>query len=251
MIEWPELDALLEELRADNDERWQAAQELRKQFEQLQTQLQVLAQQYDALHVHDALQALNDRLLSGMGTIEMVQSGVGIEYVAALVWPASFDPRVSADESTRQGLYRIEVWLGPGMQDGQPRIRIAGEKRLEAKLPTSTERFRAALLSVFRSPQFVARTATPEGSPSEGSPSEEAAAETAEQAQKPEPDGKPNAARLDAAAEECAEPAVAAARDTPTEPEPGASAGPPTEPGPAETDEAIPLGPATDTPSNS
>ena len=193
-MDWPELDALLDELRAGNDERWQEAQELRKQFEQLQSRLQVLAEQYTGLQVHETLQMLNDRLLSGMGTIEMVHSGVGIEYIAALVWPAYFDPRASGDDASKEGLYRIDVWLGPGMQDGQPRIRISGEKRLEAKLPTNTERFRGALLSVFRSPRFVAREA------GEREPEDEPAPETAASAGQ-EPEGAPAGAAATAEAE--------------------------------------------------
>ncbi len=34
---------------------------------------------------------------------------------------------------------------------------IAGSKRLEAVLPTSLERFRAALLAVFKNPAFLLR----------------------------------------------------------------------------------------------
>lgn len=214
-MEWPELDALLEEMQAEDAERWQAAQELRKHFEQLQPQIQVVAQQYETLQVQASLQALNDRLLSGMGTVELVHSGVGIEFIASLVWPAYVDPRGAAEESAKEGLYRIEVWLGPGMQDGQPRIRISGEKRLEAKLPTSTERFRAALISVFRNPRFAPR---------------EAPAEAPDQ----EPDGE-QAARSDEESETVG--AMPAASEGSTE------AGAPEQPSVTESEAAIPMGP--------
>jgi hypothetical protein len=155
MIEWPELDALVEELRAQHEERWRGMEELRTQLEQLQTQLQLVVQQVELLQVRETLRLLNERLLGGMGWIEMIESGAGIEYTAALIWPSVADPRAPAGEPDKQGMYRIDVWLGLSPEAAQPRVRIAGAKRLEARLPTSDERFRAALLSVFRNPRFV------------------------------------------------------------------------------------------------
>jgi hypothetical protein len=170
MNDWPELDALVQELQQANEERWRKTDELRQQISGLQTQLGVITQQFEALQVDGHLRALNDRLLGGLGSIEIVHGGVGIEYAAALVWPGHVHPRSDDEQPVEESMYRIEVWLGPGLDDGRARIRIAGAKRLEAVLPTSGERFRSALLSVFSNPQRMARPVSeeaPAGGPQE------------------------------------------------------------------------------------
>jgi TolA-binding protein len=159
MNDWPELDALVEELRNAQAERWNRIQELRQQLQGLQPHLEVLRRQFEDLQIDAHLRALNDQMLAGLGSVELVSAGTGIEYLAALVWPAHVHPHAAEEEADEGVLYRIEVWLGPSLQDGRPRIRIAGERRLEAVLPTSGERFRAALLRVFREPQRVERPA--------------------------------------------------------------------------------------------
>ncbi len=159
MDDWPELDALIQELREANEERWRRTDELRQQLAGLQPQLEVISRQFQDLRIDEHLRSINDRMLGGLGSVEIVQGGVGIEYAAALVWPGHVHPQGEADDSAQESMYRIEVWLGPGLQDGRARIRIAGSKRLEAFLPTSGERFRSALLTVFRDPQRVSRPA--------------------------------------------------------------------------------------------
>jgi hypothetical protein len=159
MDDWPELDELIQELQQANEERWQRTQELRQQLDGLQPQLELVELQFRALQVDEHLRLLNERALGGLGNVEVVHGGVGIEYAAALVWPPHIHPGVDGGQPDEEGVYRIDVWLGPGLQDGRGRIRIAGARRLEAVLPTSTERFRSALLSVFRDPQRVARPA--------------------------------------------------------------------------------------------
>jgi hypothetical protein len=178
MEDWTELEELAGELRQQDEERWKQLDELRQQFEALQPHVEVIKRQFSELEVDAHLHALNQRLLGGLGSVEMIHSGAGLEYIAALVWPAHVSPQAAPEGAAAEGAYRIEVWLGPGLQDGRPRIRISGSKRLEAVLPTTTARFRSALLSVFQAPQFIAR---PEGEPTE------AAAEPA-QAGEPEAD---------------------------------------------------------------
>jgi hypothetical protein len=175
MDDWSELDDLVNELRQQHEERWQRLDDLRQQFSALQPHVDVIGRQVSDLAVDDHLHAVNQRLLGGLGSVETVRSGAGVEYIAALLWPAHIAP-TAAPDAPGDGVYRIEVWLGLGLEDGRPRIRISGSKRLEAVLPTTSARFRAALLAVLKSPQFVATT---------GDAPAEAAAEPA---QHPEPD---------------------------------------------------------------
>ena len=171
--EWPELTELVEQVRTENGEGWQRTERLRQELGGLQPHLELVARQAAELDVEGHLRLLNEHLLAGLGNLESFHSGMGIERVTALAWPADLHPQPAGDQVTESGTYRIEVWLGPGLQDGRARIRIAGSKRLEAVLPTSPERFRSALLSVFRNPLFVA---SPEG------PAEPPAAEEPESA---------------------------------------------------------------------
>lgn len=156
MDDWSELEELVNDLEQRYEERWRQLAELRQQMAALQSHLEIIRRQFDELEVDAHLQALNQKLLGGLGSVEMIHSGAGIEYIAALVWPAHIVPQDIQDAS-EDGVYRIEVWLGPSLEDGRPRIRISGSKRLEALLPTSSNRFRSALLTVFQSPMFIVR----------------------------------------------------------------------------------------------
>jgi hypothetical protein len=173
MNDWPELDALYEELRQANEEHWKRTQELREQLSSLQPHLEVIASQFQELQVDEHLRAINDRLLGGLGSVEIVHGGVGIEYAAALVWPGHVHPQAEGQQTAPEDIYRIDVWLGPGMEDGRARIRIHGAKRLEAVLPTSGERFRSALLTVFRNPQRVPRPSSEERETNTPAPQED------------------------------------------------------------------------------
>src|SRR6476469_9128197 len=155
MDEWPELDALVEELHKAHEERWRTAQDLRQQLAMLQPHVEVLSRQFEELQVEAHLRLINERILAGLGSVELVHAGTGIEYLGALVWPAHVHPAEGEAQPSVGEVCRIEVWLGPNLEDGRPRIRIAGERRLEATLPTSPERFRSALLRVFQQPQRV------------------------------------------------------------------------------------------------
>lgn len=233
MMEWPELDALVDEIRVGNEERWRQTQELHEQLGQIQAQLEVVGRQYDELQVRQLLQEINERLLGGLGTLESMHGGKGLEFVAALVWPQHCDPRSMAAEQP-DGVYRINVWLGLNLQDGKPRIRISGAKRLQASLPTSVDRFRAALLTVFRDPEFLAnpqaaKHAEEDADVRETAPpadSAESEPQTSADAAAPQPTGrrKPQQNR-------------AVASDVP-------SAEDPQDAGVAGSDDAIPMGPA-------
>ncbi|MGI8549522.1 MAG: hypothetical protein ACR2PL_01820, partial [Dehalococcoidia bacterium] len=122
--------------------------------------------------------------------------------------------------------------LGPDLPTGRTRIRISGAKKMEATLPTSVERFRAALLTVFRNPQFVERrrqsTDREDGEPDVQSggtePDEDldAASTVAEETEAMQPEQPP------------------ASRDEQTQGE--------TPPGNKPADAAIEMGPASETP---
>jgi len=174
--DWPELAELIARIEEGAAEGWQRASQVRAQAAGLAPHVVGLAQQFVDLGVDVHLRQLNERLLGGLGSVELVEGGMGVERIAALVWPADIHPQPASSEAEQgEGLYRIEVWLGPGLQDGRARIRIAGAKRLEAVLPTSAERFRAALLSVFQSPMFVQRPPAEETDGDEVSTDEDAA----------------------------------------------------------------------------
>src|SRR4051794_33798656 len=109
MNEWPELDALVQELREANEERWKTAEELRQQLQALQPHVEVLSRQFEDLQVDAHLRLLNERMLAGLGSVELVHAGTGIEFLAALVWPAHVHPAETAHESSTGEVYRIEV----------------------------------------------------------------------------------------------------------------------------------------------
>lgn len=184
--EWPELTELVEQVRSDNAEGWQRTERLRQELGGLQPHLELIAAQFAELDIEGHLRLLNERLLAGMGNLESIHSGMGIERVAALAWPVDFHPQQTGEETARSGMFRIEVWMGPGLQDGRARIRIAGAKRLEAVLPTSAERFRTALLAVFRNPLFVASSSA-DGTQEEAPAQEQAPTQEQPPTQEPPP----------------------------------------------------------------
>jgi hypothetical protein len=151
---------LVAQIREENSVGWQRSMAVRAQASALQAHIELIAGQYDALQIENCLRDLNQELLAGLGNVELVHAGMGLERVAALTWPADIHPRASAEtERPEDGVYRVEIWLGPALEDGKAKIRIAGAKRLEAALPTSSDRFRSALLAVFHNPLFLARPA--------------------------------------------------------------------------------------------
>src|SRR5712692_7412077 len=111
MDDWPELEALIQELQQANEDRWRRTQELRQQLDGLQPHLELIEQQFRALQVDEHLRLLNDRALGGLGSVEIVHGGVGIEYAAALVWPPHVHPQVEGEQTDEECLFRIDVWL--------------------------------------------------------------------------------------------------------------------------------------------
>ena len=155
--DWPELAQLVSEIIELDAEGWRRSSEVRSQANSLSLHVAAVEQCFTELDIGSHLRILNERLLAGVGSVELVEGGMGIERIASLVWPSEIHPQPTPGSEQAAGMYRIEVWLGPGPQDGKPRIRIAGTKRLEAVLPTSSERFRTALLAVFQNPAFLPR----------------------------------------------------------------------------------------------
>jgi hypothetical protein len=128
----------------------------------------------------------------------------------------------------------VLLHVGP---DGRGRVRVEGEKRLEAPLPTSRDRLRRVLLGAIQAPKYVSRP---------GESTAVAKGETDATATQERTDGQPAserpAGRLEAEAD--TEPRREAGTDGPVpaaEPRPG---DPDDQPPPEE--QVIPLGPASD-----
>ncbi len=172
---WEELDALCQELHSIDGGGSEERARLQSQLEALAPVLEVIERHRQELAPVEALVRLRERVLGGAGVIQHTSFEYGLEHLAVLAWPAAADPR--PDRAGALGEYRIEVWLGVG-EDGRPRVRVVGEKRMQAGLPVARDRFRAVLLGAVRAPAFVA---LPEGEagPPPGEPSTEAS--TAEQ----------------------------------------------------------------------
>jgi hypothetical protein len=149
---WEELEQLCNELQEAGEAWTERRSRIDAERKAIQPVIDQLEQHYAALAVETALEEVREQLLGGAGVTQRMHSTYGLERLAALWWPAAVDPR--ADLATAEGEYRVEVWLGVSEQ-GRPRVRIAGERRLEAVLPVSTEKFRSALLSAVRRPAFV------------------------------------------------------------------------------------------------
>jgi hypothetical protein len=149
---WEELEQLCNELQEAGDAWTERRSRIDAERAAIQPVIDQLEQHYTALAVEATLEEVRGQLLGGGGMMQRMHSTYGLERLAALWWPAAVDPR--PDLAGKEGEYRVEVWLGVGEQ-GRPRVRIVGERRLEAVLPVSTEKFRSALLSAVRQPAFV------------------------------------------------------------------------------------------------
>lgn len=222
---WEELDALCRELEASAGPASESRAHLRTQLEALRPGLELLDRHYQELGAEEAMAQVRERLLAGAGVIQRIVFDYGLERLLALMWPAAADPRAELAEA--RGEYRVEVWLRMG-EDGRPRVRVVGEKRLEAPLPVAREKFRGVLLGAVRAPAFIAHPAAgeqPADAAAEAPPAEPAAAPEAEPAR---PAAGAEAPWAQAAAESEAPPATEEAR-----------------PAPPAADEPIPMGPAT------
>jgi|GEM_PF-2243228 len=155
--DWADLDtycALLQAEHADWQERITA---LQTQLGHLRPSLTTVAAQYAALGIEDDLIQLSDAVLGGVGQVQRLRLEFDLERYVAVVWPVSADPRPPFMQRHGSGEYRVEIWCGIG-PDGRGRIRVEGEKKLEAPLPTTRERLRRVLLSAIQAPKHVPPT---------------------------------------------------------------------------------------------
>lgn len=153
---WPDLDSYCEELRAEHTDWAERLDAVETQLSSLRSALAAVAAQYHILGIDDDLELINEHVLGGVGMAQSVRIGHNLERYTALLWPAAGDPRPSLVRADDDAEYRVEIWmhLGP---DGKGRIRIEGEKRLEATLPTSRERVRSVLIRAVQSPKLVSK----------------------------------------------------------------------------------------------
>ncbi len=154
---WTDLDAYCEQLRTEHGEWSERIDAIDTQLTALRTALAGIGEQYRALGIDDDLTLINERILGGVGMVQSLRIGHDLERYVALIWPAAGDPRPTMTRAEEEAEYRVEIWmhLGP---DGKGRIRIEGEKRLEATLPTSRERVRSVLIRTAQSPKLVSRS---------------------------------------------------------------------------------------------
>ena len=169
---WPGLDSYCEQLRAEHTEWAERLDAVETQLLSLRATLAGIAAQYHALGIDEDLELINERVLGGVAMAQSIRIGHNLERYTALLWPAAGDPRPSMARSDDAAEYRVEVWmhLGP---DGKGRIRIEGEKRLEATLPTSRERVRSVLIRAVQSPKLVSKGEAQASEPEAAQPSPE------------------------------------------------------------------------------
>ncbi len=162
MSDWQELDDLTAELRAANTAWAERVDALAGEGEPLSKLTADVARQFDELGVREALEALAQRALAGAATTYEARRPFGYTRSVTLAWHPADDPRAELATGERDALLTIDVAVGPrlllGAGDGVPAddrlaVLIMGEKRVMATLPTSRERFRAALLRAFATPR--------------------------------------------------------------------------------------------------
>lgn len=203
MDQWEELEALVNELRAQNEAWSKATEALAAQLEGFGAVTEQIEQHYNDLAVQEALLALARRALNDAARLHSARLNYGLTRSAALVWYPMDDPRQALAEAPPEAHYSIEVRIGPryllgvtgdarAAGDQRVGILIEGEKQLFAVLPTTPEKFRAALLRAFQAPHYSgpprgeeeaeaqpgAEAAT-EAPPTEAATAEPAAAEAA------------------------------------------------------------------------
>jgi hypothetical protein len=162
MDAWEELDALVAGLRSENTAWAERIDALAGEAETLGKLTADVDRQYEALGVREAFEALAQAVLAGAATIYEARRPFGYSRQATLAWHAGDDPRAAFADEPRDSLLTLDVAVGPrllldggGDAAGAERLTvlIMGDKRLLATLPTSRERFRAALLRAFAAPR--------------------------------------------------------------------------------------------------
>ena len=237
--EWPDLHAYCAQLRTEHEAWVERLTALGMQLAHLQPALLDIAAQYRALAIEDDLERLNRLVLGGAAMAQSLRLGYDLERYISLLWPAAGDPRPSHARPDSEGEYRVDILLHLG-PDGRGRIRVEGEKRLEAPLPTSRERLRKVLLGAIQAPKYVSRPGQDE-SEGETRAEEETDTPPGPGRMSDQPHGE---LRQDQEAEAHAEPRREVGTDEPVpaaEPRPG---DPHDQPPPEE--QVIPLGPASD-----
>lgn len=163
MSDWAELDALVAELRGANPEwakRLDERETESKDAGQIATQIAAEVERHVAeLGVREALEMLARQALADMATLHEARGPFGYTRTMTLVWRSADDPRPEL-AATQDARLTLEVSIGPRMllpiepPPGDTRLTVAiiGEKRLIATLPTTREKFRAALLRAFAAP---------------------------------------------------------------------------------------------------
>src|SRR5215208_4661360 len=164
--DWADLNAYCGQLRAEHEAWSERLTALHSQLVHLQPALLTVAAQYRALAVEDDLAQLNQLVLGGAAMAQTVRLGYDLERYISLLWPAAADPRPSHARPESQGEYRVDILFHVG-PDGRGRIRVEGEKRLEAPLPTTRERLRRVLLGAVRAPKYVGKEGEESAGPGE------------------------------------------------------------------------------------
>jgi hypothetical protein len=153
---WSDLDSYCEQLRAEHAEWAERIDAIDTQLLAVRESLAGIGEQYRALGIDDDLAMINERILGGAGMAQSLRIGHDLERYTALIWASAGDPRPGLTRPDEDAEYRVEVWMHMG-PDGKGRIRIEGEKRLEATLPTTRERVRSVLIRAVQSPKRVSR----------------------------------------------------------------------------------------------
>lgn len=162
---WPDLAAYVAALRAEHASWLERVTAVQTQLAAVRPVLAGIASQYAVLGIEEDLAQLNEQVLGGAAIVQTVRLAFDLERYVAIFWPSAGDPRPTMAREGDEGEYRVEIWLHMDEQ-GRGRVRVEGEKKLEAPLPTSRERLRRVLISAIQSPRFVPSTA--------GAPGEEA-----------------------------------------------------------------------------
>jgi hypothetical protein len=189
MEDWAELDGLVAELEAANAEWSKSIGALRTQVEAFREVGDAAAKNYQDLRVEDALLAVAQRALGDTARLQTARLNFGLTRSAVLLWSAIDDPRPALSTATPEAHCSIEVRIGPrymlgierdrgGAGDQRLAIMIAGAKQLVATLPTTPEKFRSALLIVFKDPHIS--DPTRDGAESNAPPAEPPETATAE-----------------------------------------------------------------------
>jgi len=190
MSDWAELDALVAELRGANPEwakRLDEREKESKDAEQVAAQIAAeVDRHFTELGVREALEALARQALADTATLHEARGPFGYTRAMTLVWRPADDPRPELT-TVQDARLTLEVSIGPRMllpieppaADTRLTVAIIGEKRLIATLPTTREKFRAALLRAFAAPaRLPAGRQPPPGAEAEapaesGGPTEE------------------------------------------------------------------------------